>query len=45
MRVRGFITFSGASLGTISKRFLDMCAVSAVGGGDVGALKKIYWFD
>ena len=38
VRVQGLVTFSGASLGTISYRFLDMCAVSVVGGG--GAVKK-----
>ena len=43
VRVQGLVTFSGASLGTISNRFLDMCAAPAVGGRGAGAMKKIYW--
>ena len=38
--VRGLVTFSEASLGTISNRFLHICAVSGVGGGGAGAVKK-----
>ena len=40
VRVRGLVTFSGASLGTISNRFLHICSVSGVGGGGAGAVKK-----
>ena len=40
VRVRGLVTFSGASSGTISNRFLHICAVSGVGGGGAGAVKK-----
>ena len=37
VRVRGLVTFSDASLGTISNRFLHISAVSGVGGGGAGA--------
>ena len=40
VRVPGLVTFSGASLGTISNRFLHICAVSGIGGGGAGVVKK-----
>ena len=40
VRVRGLVTFSGSSLGTIFNRFLHICAVSGVWAGGAGAVKK-----
>ena len=40
VRVRGLVTFSVASLGTISNSLLYICAVSGVGGGGAGTVKK-----
>ena len=40
VRVGGLVTFSCANLCTISNGFLHICAVSGVGGGGAGAVKK-----
>ena len=40
VRVRGLVSFSVSSLCTISNRFLHICAVSGIGGGGAGAVKK-----